>query len=132
MRFVAFSEASFASEKNASPHQGLMIMTAHKDTGQHRKSVVNPLVWSSKKIQPVASVSTLSAEAMEFAGAMDILAWCRGWLLDQRCQWRLGDKTLGKLPPAFSAFKDEPTLEDPDQSLGKHAEASATWEEIRS
>ena len=96
-----------------------MIMTAHSDIGQNRKSVVNPIVWSSKKIQRVA-VSTLSAEAMALAGAMDILAWCRtywGWLLDRSCQWRLGDATLRKLPPAFSALKDDPQLEDPNADL---------------
>lgn len=76
-------------------------------------------MWSSKKIQRVA-VSTLSAEAMALAGAMDILAWCRlywGWLLDRSCQWRLGDATLRELPPAFSALKDDQQLEDPNASL---------------
>ena len=63
LRFVAFSDASFASEKNHSSHQGLMIMSAHKEIGENKRSVVNPIVWSSKKIQRVA-VSTLSAEAM--------------------------------------------------------------------
>ena len=122
IRFVAFSDASFASEKIQSSHQGLVIMAAHQDIGKNKKSVVNPLIWSSKKIQKVA-VSTLSAEAMALAGAMDILAWCRlywGWLKDQSCQWRLGDKTLSTLPPAFSAFKDEPDLVDPNQSLSEN------------
>ena len=53
IRFVAFSDASFASEKNQSSHQGLMIMTAHRDIGENRKSAVNPILWSSKKIQKV-------------------------------------------------------------------------------
>ena len=122
IRFVAFSDASFASERVQSSHQGLMIMTAHQDIGKNKKSVVNPIVWSSKKIQRVA-VSTLSAEAMALAGAMDILAWRRlywGWLMDQTCQWRLGDKTLAKLPQAFSALKDTPELEDPNQSLSEN------------
>ena len=121
-RFVAFSDASFASERVQSSHQGLMIMTAHKDIGKNKKSVVNPIVWSSKKIQRVA-VSTLSAEAMSLARAMDILAWRRlywGWLMDQSCQWRLGDKTLSKLPQSFSALKDTPELEDPNQSLSEN------------
>ena len=42
------------------------------------------------------------------------------WLLDSTCNWMLGDKTLSKLPPAFSAFKDEPELEDPNQSLSEN------------
>ena len=38
------------------------------------------------------------------------------------CQWRLGDKTLQKLPPAFSALKDEPDLLDPNTSLSENLE----------
>ena len=34
------------------------------------------MVWHSKKIQKVA-VSTLSAEAMALAGAVDMLSWVR-------------------------------------------------------
>ena len=96
-----------------------MIMTAHQNIGKNHKSAVNPIVWSSKKIQKVA-VSTLSAEAMALAGTVDLLAWCRlywGWLLDRSCQWRLGDKTLLKLPPAFSALKEEGDLEDPNSTM---------------
>ena len=117
VRLVAFSDATFASEKNHSSHQGLMILTAHKMIGENKPSVVNPIMWSSNKI------STLSAEAMALAGAMDLLAWCRlywSWLMDQNCQWRLGDKTLAQLPPAFSAFKDEPELLDPNESLSEN------------
>lgn len=55
----------------------VMIMTAHKDISQNRKSVVNPVAWSSKKTQKVAVMSTLSAEAMALAGTMDYLAWRR-------------------------------------------------------
>ena len=124
VRFVAFSDASFASERVQSSHQGLMIMTAHECIGQNHKSVVNLILWSSKKIQKVA-VSTLSAEAMALAGAMDLLAWRRlywGWLLDKSCQWRLGDKTLQRLPPAFSALKDEPGLIEPNTSLSENLE----------
>lgn len=78
LRFVAFSDASFASEKNPDSHQGMIIMAAHKDIGTNRKSIINPLVWHSRKIQKVA-VSTLSAEAMALlvAGTTDILSWIR-------------------------------------------------------
>lgn len=48
VRFVAFSDASFASERTQSSHQGLMVMTARQKIGLNQKSVVNPIVWSSK------------------------------------------------------------------------------------
>ena len=59
LRFIAFSDASFASERNPDSHQGMMIMSCHQKIGENRTSVVNPILWHSKKIQKVA-VSTLS------------------------------------------------------------------------
>ena len=89
-------------------------MSAHKCIGQNQRSPINPIVWHSKKIQKVA-VSTLSAEAMALAGAVDILSWIRlywAWLCDQKVDWRKADETLMKLPPAFSAL----TPEEADQT----------------
>ena len=62
---------------------------------------------------------------MSLAGAMDTLAWGRlfwAWLQDVNCEWRLGDKTLLKLPAAYSAIKDDDTLEDPSESLTRNLE----------
>eukprot|EP00435_Cladocopium_sp_Y103_P040013 s2586_g10.t2 len=109
VRFVAFSDASFASAKNPSSHQGMMIMARNAAIGQNHKSDVSPLVWHSKKIQRVA-VSTLSAEAMSLAGAVDVLSWMRlywGWIQDVSIPWRQADQTLLKLPPAFAALMPE-------------------------
>ena len=115
IRFVAFSDASFASEKCHDSHQGMIIMAAHKRIGENRSSVINPIVWHSRKIQKVA-VSTLSAEAMALAGAVDSLSWVRlfwAWLRDTNCPWKDSDKLLPELPPAFSAIpqiSQEPDL----------------------
>lgn len=106
IRFVAFSDASFASSKNPDSHQGMIIMAAHRDIGENKSSPISPLVWHSKKIQRVA-VSTLSAEAMALAGSVDILSWVRlywSWINDLNIQWKDTDKTLLQLPPAFSAL----------------------------
>ena len=107
-RFLSFSDASFASNKNDSSHQGLMIMACQKQLENNQQSKVNPIIWASLKIQNVA-VSTLSAESMSLAGAIDTLEWvrlCWAWIVDSTCAWRLGDKTLTKLPPAFSIVRD--------------------------
>ena len=109
LRFVAFSDASFASEKNPDSHQGMVIMAAHKDIGNNQKSIINPIVWHSRKIQKVA-VSTLTAEAMALAGTTGILSWMRlfwAWIHDTNLQWRKADETLMKLPPAFSALPEK-------------------------
>ena len=106
LRFVAFSDASFASEKCIDSHQGMVIMSADKCIGENRCSPVNPIAWHSRKIQRVA-VSTLSAEAMALAGSVDMLSWIRlywAWICDQKCDWRRADNTLLKLPPAFTAL----------------------------
>ena len=105
LRFVAFSDASFASEKVPDSHQGMLIMASHKDICD-KNSPVNPIVWHSKKIQKVGG-STLSAEAMSLAGAVDILSWVRlywAWLRDGKCNWQLADETFMRLPPAFAAI----------------------------
>ena len=115
LRFVAFSDASFASEKNPDSHQGMLIMACHKDIGDNKSSVVNPIVWHSKKIQKVV-VSTLSAEAMSLAGAVDVLSWIRlywAWILDGNCKWQMADEALLRLPPAFAAI---PSSEDSSSS----------------
>ena len=112
VRFLAFSDASFASEKNHDSHQGMMIMATHKGIGENRRSPVNPIAWHSEKIQKVA-VSTLSAEAMALSGAVDMLSWIRlywAWICDQRCDWRRADDTLLRLPAAFSALHSHLSL----------------------
>ena len=119
IRFVAFSDASFASEKNLSSHQGMIIVAADKRIIENEMSWISPIAWSSKKIQKVA-VSTLSAEAMALAGSMDSLAWIRlfwAWIVDTKLPWRTGDKALRSLPNAFATLKDEELMEDPSESL---------------
>ena len=94
-------------------------MTAHRCIGDNQSSPMNPILWSSKKIQKVA-VSTLSAETMALASAVDILAWSRlfwAWMLDPSICWQLGDQTLLKLPPAFTALKDDDNTDEPNASM---------------
>ena len=49
LRFICFSDAAFASEKNPSSHQGMILMTAHRDIEENKSSIINPIMWSSKK-----------------------------------------------------------------------------------
>ena len=120
IRFVAFSDASFASEKNPDSHQGMIIMAAHQRIGENQSSPISPLVWHSKKIQRVA-VSTLSAEAMALAGSVDILSWVRlywAWINNIDVQWKDTDQTLLQLPEAFSALPPkEDFVESPQPSF---------------
>ena len=122
VRFVAFSDASFASSKTPDSHQGMIIMAAHSDIGENKSSPISPLVWHSKKIQRVA-VSTLSAEAMALAGSVDILSWVRlywAWINEITIQWKDTDKTLLRLPPAFSALPPQEDESDSDMPTFSH------------
>lgn len=115
VRFVAFSDASFASEKCPDSYQGTVIMAAHKDIANNKTTRVNPIAWQSKKIQRVA-VSTLSAETMALAGTTDLLTWIRlywAWINDKNINWRDVDSALLKLPDAFSALPEK-ALEAPN------------------
>ena len=101
-------------------------MSSHKDIGDNKNSPINPIVWHSKKIQKVV-VSTLSAEAMSLAGAVDVLSWVRlywAWLQDGSCRWQQADETLFRLPPAFAAIPpshdQEQNTPAPQPHLMKH------------
>ena len=112
MRFLAFTDASFPSNKNPDAQQGMLIMASEEKLARNQTSKVNPILWHSKKIQKVTT-STLSAESMAATCALDNLSWVRlywGWLQDPTCNWRKLDETLLKLPPAYTAMKVEESL----------------------
>ena len=103
-RFMAFSDASFASSKKPDSHAGLIIVGTHKDISTNKQCPISPITWSSKKIQKVVT-STLSAETTSLAAAMDQLSWLRifwQWLLDPTIQWKKPEETLPKIPQAIS------------------------------
>ena len=58
-RFLAFSDASFASPKVPSSHAGGIILGTHKDMANNCTCVISPISWGSRKIQKVV-VSTLA------------------------------------------------------------------------
>ena len=60
-RFMAFSDASFASQKKPDSHAGLFIVGTHQKISQNLQCPISPVSWGCKKIQKVVT-STLSAE----------------------------------------------------------------------
>ena len=74
LRFLAFSDASFASANNPSSHTGCMIMSTHADISNNVTCPVSPLVWGCKKIQRVVT-STLAAETVSLNSVLDQLSW---------------------------------------------------------
>ena len=51
IRFVAFSDASFASAKTPDSHQGMIIMAAHKDIGDNKSSPISPWFGIQRKFK---------------------------------------------------------------------------------
>ena len=105
LRFLAFSDASFASAKNPDAHSGCIILATHKEIGQNARCPISPLSWGSKKIQRVV-VSTLAAETMAMSSTLDQLSWlrlCWGWMLQPSCNWRKPEQALKELPESFAS-----------------------------
>ena len=84
LTFCAFSDASFATNKDTSSRQGTIIFTTDGRLACNKVGIVCPVAWSSKKIPRVVR-STLSAEAVSLSASLDRLSWLRlfwEWLKD--------------------------------------------------
>ncbi len=104
LRFVSFSDASFATRANAQSQKGCLIMAASKEIGEWQASTVSPLMWYSKKIARVVG-STLASESYALSGAIDLLGWMRlhwEWLKCPSDAWRNPSQCLSQSPEAFA------------------------------
>ena len=104
LRFVSFSDASFATRANAQSQKGCLILAASSEIGQWQTSQVSPLMWYSKKISRVVG-STLASESYALSGAIDLLGWLRlhwEWLKRPSDAWRDPSKCLTQGPEAFA------------------------------
>ena len=114
IRFLAFSDASFASKKQPESHTGTIIMTTHADIGKNHVCPVNPISWGCKKIQRVVT-STLSAETTSLSTTLDQLSWLRlfwSWIRDPNTDWKNATATLNKLPETYATttFKEDESI----------------------
>ena len=104
LRFLAFSDASFASKRNPDSHTGSLIMSTHKDINQNVTCPVSALSWGCKKVQRVVT-STLAAETVSLNSVLDHLSWlklCWAWFLDNRVQWKDPSNAIRSLPESYS------------------------------
>ena len=104
IRFLAFSDASFASKSNPSSHTGIIIMATHKCISDNETCLVSPLSWGCKKIQRVVT-STLAAETVSLGSTLDQLSWirlCWAWMMDPSIQWKKPGETLRSLPESYT------------------------------
>ena len=114
VRFLAFSDASFASKKQPESHTGMIIMTTHADISKNHVCAVNPISWGCKKIQRVVT-STLSAETTSLGSTLDQLSWLRlywAWINNPMINWKKTTETLKQLPQTYATatIKDNPDI----------------------
>ena len=97
---VSFGDASFASPKQLSSHQGTIICATNQKLNSNEQAPISPLIWTSKKISRVVR-STLSAEAFSMSRSVDQLGWMRllwGVLVIPNFDWRNPLLGLKQLP----------------------------------
>ena len=104
VRFVSFSDASFATRSNAQSQKGCLIVTASKQIGHLQQSDISPLLWYSKKIARVVG-STLASEAYALSGAVDLLSWLRihwSWICSPSDNWKDPEACLRSCPVSYA------------------------------
>eukprot|EP00435_Cladocopium_sp_Y103_P032729 s2065_g8.t1 len=104
LRFVSFSDASFATRANSQSQKGCLILAASKEIGEWQSSTVSPLIWYSRKIARVVG-STLASETYALSGSVDLLSWLRiqwSWFCQPSDLWKDPEKCLSACPEAFA------------------------------
>ena len=104
VRFLSFSDASFATRSNAQSQKGCLILTASEAIGEWKSSDVSPIFWYSKKIARVVP-STLASEAYALSGALDVLSWLRlqwDWINSPSDRWKDPLNCLQQCPVAYA------------------------------
>ena len=104
LRFVSFSDASFATRSKSQSQKGCLILAASKQIGEWQASDVSPLMWYSRKIARVVA-STLASETYALSGAIDLLSWLRlhwMWLCEPSDSWKKPEEALRKTSEAYA------------------------------
>ena len=100
--YCAFSDASFATNKDSNSYQGTFIVMTDWRMLNNERTVIAPVAWISKKVARVVR-STLSAEVVSLCGSVDHLSWIRlfwEWLKDPSINIADPEAILQKAPRA--------------------------------
>ena len=104
LRFVSFSDASFATRAKAQSQTGCLILAASKQIGEWQASDISPLVWYSRKIARVVG-STLASETYALSGSIVLLSWIRlqwSWMNCPNDEWKKPEVALSKCSEAHA------------------------------
>ena len=103
LTFVSFGDASFATSRNLSSHQGVFLAATTTELRQNVESPISPITWICKKISRVVR-STLSAEAYALSKSVDMLGWVRvlwGCIHRRNFPWKNPEAAYSKLHAAI-------------------------------
>ena len=104
IRFVAYSDASFATREKQQSQKGTIILTAHQDIMEQKPAQAGALLWSSRKIDRIVA-STLAAETYALSQSVDLLEWVRilwQWMQQPSQEWKQPESYLLKAPRAIT------------------------------
>ena len=107
LTFCAFSDASFATNKDTASRQGTIFFTTNGRLESNQVGIVCPMAWSSKKIPRVVR-STFSAKAVALSASLDRLSWPRlfwEWLKDPSSNI-MEPETMLQMAPKSSIVTD--------------------------
>ena len=104
IRFVSYSDASFATRAKQQSQKGGLFLATHSDVFQQTSALSSPLTWYSKKIERVVA-STLAAETYALSAAVDMLDWLRlswEWLRNASTPWRQPEAVWKNSSPSIA------------------------------
>ena len=106
IRFVSYSDASFATREKQQSQKGGLFLAVHKDVFSQKSAYASPLCWFSRKIDRVVA-STLAAETYALSSSVDLTNWLRlswEWLKNPNIPWQTPEKVWSETHPSIAVI----------------------------
>lgn len=103
VRFVSYSDASFATRAKQQSQKGGLFLATHADILQQKPALSSPIMWYSKKIDRVVA-STLAAETYALSSAVDMTGWIRlawEWICNPFIPWKTPEAIWKQSPESL-------------------------------
>ena len=104
IRFVSYSDASFATREKQHSQKGGLFLAVHQDVFLQKSARASPLCWFSKKIDRVVA-STLAAETYALSSSVDLTNWLRlswEWIKNPNIPWQTPEKVWHETHPSIA------------------------------
>lgn len=104
IRFVSYSDGSFATRAKQQSQKGGIILAAQADIADQKSALSSPLLWWSKKIDRIVA-TTLAAETYALSSAVHLLNWVRlswEWLRCPSTPWKTPEEVWKQCPKSIA------------------------------